>query len=419
MATTRDGAAAEPRRRDQAGRAARAYVAVFAGGLGLLLATVVGLNVLLGHRAQGSLAITRAASEWQERTRGVTYPPPISNTRPFKSLRLHDRRSGIDGVLLGSSTAMGVTAAMFPPGMRVYNFTIAGNGTSSVVGEALHIQRRLGPSIKWLFLALDWSVGGIYLKGPAQEIDLTPRVQLAQAGLATVPVHERVLDALTLPKVRNLGTVLLRIARAPAPVAAFRQAFLAGAPAQYQCPDGTPAVDFDVVNLGKCSGYRYDGSWTYFGQDRLREAEGRPRVQAALSPASKYSQYLIAAQGEPYGPYLAAIAEVAGALRERGGHLIVLLPPLVPGLEQAFLASPRNGPYLERTRAALERWARASDIVVLDAGRSENFGCTAAEFTDEHHAAPECFAKVLGRFWRDYGASGLPSGIYRPARAEP
>lgn len=415
MAKTRDEPAETLRLPDPAARAAGAYVAVLTGLLGLLLGAVVGLNLLLGDRAQGSPGITRAASEWQERTRGVTYPPPITRTRPFKSLRLRDRLPEIDGVLLGSSTAMGITGSMFPPGARVYNFTSAGNSTGGTVGEAKYIERHLGARVKWLFLALDWSVGGLYLAAPVEELDLSPRAQLADAARAAPPVHRLIVDTLTLPKVRNLGALLLRILRSPERAAAFRQAFLQDASDEYACRDGTPAKDFDVVNRGECSGYRYDGSWTYYAQEGLRESEIRALAQAAVAPSSKYSQYLIAARGEPFRPYLTSIAEVAHALRRRGGRLIAILPPLVPGLEKAFLASPTNGPYLERTKSALQRWARDNGIIVLDAGQSEGFGCEGREFTDEHHATPDCFAKVMGRFWRDYGRDGLPPGLYRPA----
>ena len=415
MAETRNNSAKKLRLRDPAARAAGTYVAVLAGLLGLLLGTVVGLNLLLGDRAQGSPGITQAASEWQERTHGVTYPPPITRTRPFKSLRLQDRLPGIDGVVLGSSTAMGITGSMFPPGVRVYNFTSAGNGTAGSIGEAKYIERHPGKAMKWLFLVVDWSVGAIYLDAPVQEIDLSPRAQLADAGRSALPFHSRIVDTLTLPKVKNLGAILLRIVRSPDRVAAFRQAFLQDASDEYACREGTPAKDFDVVNRGECSGYRYDGSWTYYAQDRLRDSETRALAQAAVAPSSKYSHYLIAARGEPFRPYLTAIAEVAHALHKRDGRMVAILPPLIPGMEKAFLASPKNGPYLGKTKAVLQRWARDNGIVVLDAGQAEDYGCVGPEFTDEHHATPDCFAKVMARFWRDYGRDGLPPGLYRPA----
>ena len=406
MVKTWDETAEKLRSGDPAARSARTYVAVLVGLLVLLIGSVVGLNLLLGDPSQGSLEITRAASEWQERTRGVTYPPPITQSRPFKSLRLQDRLPGINGVLLGSSTAMGITGSMFPPGVRVYNFTIAGNSPGGIVSEARHIERQMGGTVKWLFVVLDWSVGGIFLE---------TRSQLAEAARPAFQFHRRIMDTLTPPRVKILGAILLSVLRSPDRVAAFRQAFMQDASDEYVCPDGTPAKDFDIVNRGKCSGFRFDGSWTYYAQDRLQASEIRALVQAALSPSSKYSQYLIAARGEPFRPYLTAIAEIARALRKRGGRLIVILPPLIPGMEKAFLASSKNGPYLERTKAVLQQWARDNDIVVLDAGQAEDYGCVGPEFTDAHHATPDCFAKVMGKFWRDYGQDGLPPGLYHPA----
>lgn len=410
-----DGARGEAAPEAGAARPSRRYVTVVLGALALALAVVVGLNLLLGERGQGSPRVLRAASEWQNTSRGVTYAPPVTDTRPFKILRLADRLADINAVMTGSSTAMGVTAAMFPPGVHLYNFTLGGNSTPAVVAESSYIQQRHGGRVQWIFPVLDWSVGGLYMAAPAVVVDLSPPAALRTAAREPVPLARRLEDALTLPKVKNLGAILRQVAVSGRPAAAFREAFLQDASDAYPCPDGTPARDFDVVNRGDCSGYRYDGSWTYYGQRRLRDAEIAPRALAAVAPSSKYAVSLIAARGEPYRPFLEELAQVAKGLRGKGGRLVPMLPPLIPGMEKAFLASPETRAYLERTKAVLERWARDNGIVVIDAGESELYGCTGPEFTDEHHAAPECFAKVMARFWQDWGRDGLPPGLYRPA----
>lgn len=409
-----DGALTEPSREAGAGRPGRGYVAVLLGTVALVLAAVAGLNLLLAERALGGPAATRAASEWQQLSRGVTYAPPVTDTRPFKILRLADRLPEINAVMLGSSTAMGASAAMFPPEVRLYNFTLGGNATPAVVAEVAYLQGHHGGRVQWLFPVLDWAVGGIYLAAPVMAADLSPEAALRAAAREPVSLGRRLRDALALPKVKNLLALLRRAAASGQPAAALRQAFLQDASDDYACPDGTPAKDFDVVNRGECSGYRYDGSWTYFAQRRLREGEAASRAREAVAPSSKYAAPLIAARGEPYRPFLEELARVAGGLRQQGGRMVALLPPLVPGMEQAFLASPETRPHLERTKAVLERWAREHGIVVLDAGQSELYGCNGTEFTDEHHAAPECFAKVMARFWRDWGSEGLPPGLYRP-----
>src|SRR5262245_26985149 len=91
-------------------RACRRYVALFLAVFCTLLAAVLALNLLLGERAVSSPAVIKAASEWQQSTRGTTYPPPITHNRPFKILRLHDRLPDINAVVFGASTVMGITA---------------------------------------------------------------------------------------------------------------------------------------------------------------------------------------------------------------------------------------------------------------------------------------------------------------------
>jgi hypothetical protein len=88
-----------------------------------------------------------------------------------------------------------------------------------------------------------------------------------------------------------------------------------------------------------------------------------------------------------------------------------MLPPVLPGLERGLLAAPATGAYLRRTKQVLDVWGREHGIVILDAGAAEDFGCRGSEFTDEHHAAPECFARVIGRYWSGERRARLRPGL--------
>ena len=114
----------------------RRYLFVLTGVLGLTLALILAANLKLGDRGLGNLAVTRAASEWQQATRGVTYAPPVGGSGPFKVLRLADRLPDINALVLGSSTLMGVTPAVLPASWRVYNLTVTGNPTGAIAAEA-------------------------------------------------------------------------------------------------------------------------------------------------------------------------------------------------------------------------------------------------------------------------------------------
>ncbi len=62
--------------------------------LAAVLLPVLALNYILGLKSLGGAAAVAPASAWQQATRGVTYAPPLSNNRPFKSARLFDRLPG-------------------------------------------------------------------------------------------------------------------------------------------------------------------------------------------------------------------------------------------------------------------------------------------------------------------------------------
>src|SRR5512134_3040498 len=90
-------------------RSSRRYLALLLGLLALALALVLGLNLLLAERSLGGPDALQEARAWQGRTRGVTYAPPLTRSRPFKILRLQDRLPEINAMVLGSSSVMGVT----------------------------------------------------------------------------------------------------------------------------------------------------------------------------------------------------------------------------------------------------------------------------------------------------------------------
>jgi hypothetical protein len=244
-----------------------------------------------------------------------------------------------------------------------------------------------------------------------REIDLSPEAALAAMKGLDAPVHRKLLDALSYPKIENLVSVLRDIARARESWKAFRQVFFEIASDEYRCPDGTIAKDFDVLYRGKCGGFYYDGSMTFSAWSRIREQEVRHRVMAASLPSSKYSQSLLSTHGNPNSVYLERVSQLNRELKRSGGGAIVLLPPLIPGLEDRLAKAQHAAESLRRLKDALSAWAEKEGVVVLDAGRSERFGCQPLEFLDEHHAMRECYQKVFDRFWRDY-RRGIAPGLY-------
>lgn len=391
------------------------YLLVFIVVILVPLTAILALNLALGERGLGSAAAVTQASAWQQATRGVTYSPPVTHTRAFKAHRLADRADEVNTLVLGASSLMGMTQDMFPAPMRLYNFTLTANPTSAIAGEAEYIERQHGSHVRTMLIGLDWAIGMIYHAGGVQEIDLTPAATLVNYGAGAVPLHRKLADALSLPKVANLGNVLRSVMKSGQPLTSFQHAFFKLAGADYRCADGTPAKDYDVVNRGICLGFRHDGSWTFAGERHLSEARALMLARAAAAPSSKFSSYLCATQGEPNAEVLRRLGATARRMRERGGEVAFILPPLIPGMEREMLKTEGAQRCLTRTKGALDAWAREHGVTVIDAAASEHFGCKAEEFLDENHAWPECHARILARYWRDRAGLQTTGGLYRPA----
>lgn len=397
--------------------ACRRFNAVLLIGLAAVLALVVGLNLLLGERAVGTPEMVKAASEWQQATRGITYPPPITANRPFKALRLADRLPEINGVVLGASTSMGLAADAFPPDVRIYNLAQTANPLHATIGEAEYIVHHHADRVKWVFLALDWSVGMLYAPGEPSTIDLTPANAVSRNALPQVSFLQKLQDAISWPRVRNLWNIVRLIWRSPDGVAAFKRALFDASSADYRCADGTPARDFDTINRGLCVGFRYDGSATFADGRPVNPARLDELVRAGAAPGSRYSKPIVHGDGKLNPALLAGLAKLSSELAAQGGRLVLFAPPLIPGLEHALRESAHAGSSVVRTKMALDEWAKRTGLVIIDAGASERFGCTASEFLDEHHAYSACFRKVFGRFWQRY-ASGkpIPPGLWVPGQ---
>ena len=395
---------------------AKRYLFVFVVFFVVSLTAILILNMVLGERGLGSAQAVREASAWQQATRGVTYSPPVTHTRAFKAHRLADRAPDINTMVLGASSLMGMTQEMFPAPMRLYNFTLTANPTSAIAGEAEFIERHYADRVRTVLIGLDWAIGMIYHTGDVPALDMTPAATLVNYGAATVPLHRKLADALSSPKVLNLGNALRSVAKSKNPVAAFRHTFFDLAGADYRCADGTPARDYDVVNRGICLGFRHDGSWTFAGERHLTEARAQLLARAAAAPSSKFSRYLCETQGEPNAEILRRLGAFAQRVVAAGGHVVFMLPPLIPGMEAEMIRTDASNRCLTRTKTVLDAWARQHGVTVIDAAASEHFGCKPEEFLDENHAWPECHARVLGRYWDDHAQQRIAVGLYRPAR---
>ena len=390
---------------------ARAYTWLVLALCAGFLVPMIALNLLL---AANYLRVdkNRLASDWQQATRGVTYAPPISQNRPFKTLRLNDRIDGINTVIFGSSTTMGIGEGAFPPPLKSYNFAQSGNSLLAMIGEAEYVVERWGGKTRVLVIPLDWALGFVYERGDPERADLSPDAVLREAVAARPSLAAQLVDALSLPRLKILAEILRDILKASNSSVAFRQVFFEAAGPEYRCSDGTPARDFDVVYRGMCNGFRYDGSATFADQKRLGAGRELTAFATAVSGGSQYAAALRRGRGEPNPALLDRLAGLARRAEARGGRVVLLFPPLMPGMEDALGKSEHSRTWLRSTKDVIEKWAGHERIQLLDAGRSERYGCVATEFIDPHHALPDCYARIISRFFSDHPEflrSGAPA----------
>ena len=380
---------------------------------GATLLPVFILNLMLLNDTLGNNRKALLASQWQQRTRGVTYAPTLSDTHLFKTLRLNDRLAEINTVVFGSSTTMGLARQAFPETLRIYNYAQSGHPLHAAIAEAEYLQQH-APQVKWLIVPLDWSLGFIYMQDtvPTANLSATATIQQAQAPSSHVPLLDRMRDALSYPRIASLFRIFKSILRAEDKLTALRGYFSQDGGDDYRCADGTPGKDFDTIHRGTCTGFRFDGSATFANSSRVDNA--RSLILSATASSSKYHQNLSLTQGAPDALLLQHLAALGERAATKGGGVILFLPPLLPGMEAEFLRHPQLSAQLQNTKRALDEWARQHRLTILDAGQSERFGCRSDEFIDEHHAVASCYEKIFRPFWRDAlrpdGSINLPDG---------
>ena len=367
------------------------------------LLPILSLNLLLAQHSLDGNSQALAAADWQNDRHGITFIPVGTGIAQLKTIRLYDSLDIINGVVLGSSTSMSISANQFPSPIRIYNYAKTANPLLSTIGEAEYLVANIN-QIRWLIIPLDWSIdsliGTLYQPGTPPLVDIpNPRANNPKAGNFVEPWYAQMLDALSYPRIESLYRIIKDILGATDRASAFRQYFLQAASDEYRCPDGVPAKDFNTQLRGQCAGLRYDGSFNYSG------AYGsvlNPQFQifSALTAGSIYSKSLLKSGGIPNEFSLQHVASMARKAQAKGGGIILFMPPLLPGMEAEFLKKPQYGEALRQTKGVLRSWAQRENLVILDAGQSERFGCLASEFIDQHHAKTECYARVWNFFWK-------------------
>lgn len=157
-----------------------------------------------------------------------------------------------------------------------------------------------------------------------------------------------------------------------------------------RCATGERLAYFGALWPG-CGGFYPDGSVRF---DSFRPPANQKAARVLKNALEQYGAMLRLTGGQPDRDYLDRLAGLSTELRASRSRLILVLPPLFPGVESGLAAGP-EGVALARLKAVLSEWAQANDVEIIDGGRSEDAGCNASEFVDGHHALTSCYAKVF------------------------
>jgi hypothetical protein len=378
----------------------------------LSLLPIFVLNVLLARQSGVLEAVNILASEWQQRTHGIT--DGTSNQLWFKALRLNDRLHDINGAVFGSSTSMGITQDLFRPGISVYNFSSSGRMLPSIVGDIAYILEHSN-QVKLLFVPFEWSLGFGELADEPQTADLSTKHVVADIRAADrrFPWGLVAADALSYPSVKNLFRLLYGLVTRDDPISNAIATFTPYGLPEYTC-DGVLVKNFNIKLYRQCEGFAYDGSNTYMTKSdgkRLNAEVSKAVINQALTPGlCAYCRALESTDATPNALSLTRLAEQIKEQRRRGGQAIFFMPPLFPGFEIAYLAREDLSPELKRTKETLAAWAKREGVLLVDAGQSERFGCRPEEFADLHHARNECYKRIFDWIWMQPGTGISASG---------
>lgn len=369
------------------------YIAIMLTLMSSLLCIVLFFSFWLTEINLQTVKLTSQSVSWQKETNGIVRPPDINDGyKLYKYLSLQEKQS-INTIILGSSTVLGITADMFPPPMKAYNFAQHSHKISQSISEAQYFAK--DPAIKWLVIGFDWYLGYLYFPATFEQFD--PSID----QLARIPLLKKIDDALSVPRLKNLFSVLKESARSSQKLETLKLFFTSPfQSAVYSCNGGGLAKDFDVNLRYQCAGLRSDGSATFGGFPLLTERSKAKLIHSMLQPGSLYlDRFFIPfnrTKGVPNFEFLDQLSTLAKVYQKKQGGIILILPPLAPGYEKLLLSHPLTSSYLLRTKKILKEWAVKQKIVIVDAGQSENFDCRTNEFFDEHHAVKACYQKIFG-----------------------
>ena len=314
----------------------------------------------------------KKAFMWQEKNKGVVgITVNIASEYKQRMLEWRISRKNLDTIILGSSTVMGITSDMFN-NHSVFNGATNSNILFYTIAVAKYHSLHSN-NVKNIIIGYDWALGLPYR--PYQEIIHNPDIKKKK----NTHLIDKIKDAITYQRVKIvLENLVNKFFSAPVP--------------QYICPtENTIGTDqfFKTDKPKSCRGYRFDGS-AIFPDRHITKKEWEETLKHELD---KYQKQFDTNLGTIDTRYLNDFKEINQNLKRKGGKLIILIPPLIPNATTTMEHISKKT-YTQKISRLLH-FAKQNNIDILNASKSEKFGCTYNDFLDSHHAFPSCYRQIL------------------------
>jgi len=311
---------------------------------------------------------------WQAKNKGVVgMTVKISNKYKQRMLEWCISEKNVDTILLGSSTMMGIKADMFKTN-TIFNGATNSNPLYYTVSVAKYHSKHTH-SIKNIIIGFDWALGLPYRSH--NNIKYNPLMK----NESDTKLVDKIKDAVSYQRFK---IVLINLI----------DGFFTDSSSPYQCPtEDTMGTDqfFETDQPKRCHGFRFDGSVIFPDQTRVSKKKWIDYLNNGLG---KYQNQFDTNLGTIGLKYLNDFKEINKNLRKRGGRLIILIPPLIPNATTT-MEDFSNKAYISKLGTLLN-FSKKNNIDILDASKSEDFGCTHSDFLDAHHSFPSCYEKILG-----------------------
>ncbi len=329
-----------------------------------------------------STTVLSDAIAWQAQSRGVI-ATQVKQSGTLKDAQVAYAMStrDIDTLVLGSSSVMSIREDMFPANRAIFNGAKNSNPLHRTLAEARYYINQ-SKALKWIIIGFDWELGSPFRRTAITAFKPDLNVQ------ETVEDHDiniwrKIKDAVTYQRVK---IILANI-----------KSDLFNPEGSYECPkENNLGIDiFNPPFPRTCYGFRHDGSATFSNFIGLTES----RYHSLLKDLQKYKRHLVNSQGKINEKYLDGLVKIDRTLKNRGGRLIVFLPPMMPQARSTIEKS-NAGIYLKKAVTDLSIFAEKNSLSIFDASQSEQFDCEYGEFLDPHHAFDSCYAKIFNVLYK-------------------